>query len=61
MTINITLPRIPVLTVAEHGLRLLLPVALPAILVAVADAYGVGLLVRILEIGFKIARSTAHD
>ncbi|MGW3497017.1 GNAT family acetyltransferase [Streptomyces sp. NPDC001020] len=60
MTITITLPRVSVPAVTERGLRLLLPVAVPAIF-AVADACGVGPLVRVLELGFKIARSAAQD
>jgi len=60
MTITITLPRIPALAVAERGLRLLRPVAVPALL-TVADAYGAGTLVRIVELGFKIARSAVQD
>ena len=60
MTITFTLPRIPVLEVAERGLRLLLPVALPAAL-TVADACGVGLPARVLEFGFRIVWSATHD
>jgi hypothetical protein len=46
MTISITLPRIPVSGVTGAGLRRLLPLAESAIC-AVADAYGVGALVRV--------------
>ncbi len=60
MTINITLPRVPVPAVTERGLRRLLPLAKPAIL-AVADAYGVGTPVRALGLGFKIAQYTAQS
>ncbi|MGW2650561.1 GNAT family acetyltransferase [Streptomyces sp. NPDC001393] len=60
MTITITLPRFTLPAVAERGLRTLLPVAEPAVL-AVADACGVGMPVRLLGLGVKLARSATQD
>jgi hypothetical protein len=60
MTITITLPRVSMPAATEHGLRLLLPVAEPAIL-ALADACGIGVPVRLLQFGIKIARSAAQS
>ncbi|MFF7140890.1 MULTISPECIES: GNAT family acetyltransferase [Streptomyces] len=60
MTITITLPRIPGAAETERVLRRLLPVAKP-LLLTVADAYGLGLPVRMLELGLKITRPTTQD
>ncbi|MEU1299412.1 GNAT family acetyltransferase [Streptomyces shenzhenensis] len=61
MTITITLPRIRVPTVTERDLRRVLSLAEPAIM-AVADACGAGLPVRIaLGIGLKIAQQASRS
>ena len=57
---SITLPRIPVPSVAENGLRRLLPLA-ERVILAAADAYGLGMPVRALRLGFKIAQLTAQN
>ncbi|MGX4690534.1 GNAT family acetyltransferase [Streptomyces sp. JNUCC 63] len=59
MAITITLPRFPVSAVTERGLRLL-PAAEPAIL-ALADACGIGMPVRLLGLSVKLARSAAQS
>lgn len=56
---TITLPRCTSLAVAERRMRMLLPVAEPAIL-AVANACGIGAPVRLLQIGVRLARSAAQ-